>query len=866
MRQQYSSYSECIALFKELETKYPNLIQTNIIGKTWEDRDILQVTITKEVQNHKQKPALFYTGTIHAREWIGIELAIAFAKYITEHIDYDPKLNEYLDASTLYLVPCANPDGYEFSRNHFSFWRKNRRKNADGSFGVDLNRNFEVGFVPSKNTTSNVYPGPHPFSEPETQALRDFVLAHENITIALDYHSQGNVFFPAHNFIHEDAEDAIDLNLLAGNMAEEIRKESGREYGVHMGKPPTHLISGSGREFYYSRGALALVVEVGTRNISDYIENMQENIDENIRALLFALGEVKNYAKTPEALKRVENFRATAVGAKEIELEWDYEEREGVFFEIFRSKKSKGFAQSSNRIGLTKLKKFKDRNLEPSTNYYYYIRAVDKTNGLRSPYGQYVGVRTHPAENMFSKILYPVPSKIGYVGEKTKKNKEHFGVNSLFVGVSQKKGECYGVCGFSLATIPENAKITSARISFYPMNRVAVQVEKFGEWRVGQMDERTVSDIASFDDIKNAKMLSFIDRPTKSHQLSQGIWRTYEFAQQEIEVLQKSLLRREAYFRMEGPKSLPLDRASQLMQWDIGYGKFSGGLTFRPKLDISYTIDEARLDIASALEFTVTKEQIVEDRLDIGYDKAGFKQYGCVKFDLSNLPDMENIVISEAYFEIEAIKIASSNVMRFHVEMVEPADGGVDYENVRNREVIERIGYDTSVVDIKASAKQRFVFDRFAINELLNYSQKHNKVAFVISPTAQNLMCKTQIVSFLDEKKLKRPSLVIKYIKKRRTAPMPVSNLKTKVEKGVIKLEWENPKEDGFRGVIVVKNPFRVPCSPYDGQKIYGGSDNYTYDKFGDTKVHKYYAVFSYDDVPNFSQAAFVEVNKPNNQ
>ena len=861
MRQQYSSYNECVSLFRELEKKYPTLFCVEVIGKTWENREIIAVTITKNIATHKEKPALFYTGTIHAREWIGIELAIAFGKYIAKHIEYDPKLNEYLDSSTVYLVPCANPDGYEYSREHFSFWRKNRRKNADGSFGVDLNRNFEIGFVPSKNTTSNVYPGPHPFSEPETASLRDFVLSHPNITIALDYHSQGNVFFPAHNFIHEDAVDAIDLNLLAGNMAEEIRKESGREYGVHMGKPPTHLISGSGREFYYKQGALSLVVEVGTRNISDYIENMQENIDENIRALLYALSEVRNYVQE-NRLQRVEGFGATLVGAKEVELCWEYPSRDDVYFEIYRSGKKKGFAQNSNRIGLTKLQTFTDRNLTPSTNYYYYIRAVNRSSGLKSPFGQYIGIRTQPAENMFSKILYPIPSKIGYVGEKTKKNKEHFGLNSLFVGVSQKKGECYGVCGFSLTTIPENAKITSASISFYPMNRVAVQIEKYGEWRVGQMDERVIGDISSFDDIKNAKMLSYIDRPTKSHQLSQGIWRTYTFAKQEIEVLQKSLLRREAYFRMEGPSELPIDRASQLMQWDIGYGKFSGGLTYRPKLDISYTIDEARLDIASSFEFSIAKEQTKEDELEVGFDASGFKKFGCIKFDLSNLPDMENIIISEAYVEIEAVNIKAGNSIRFHIEMVEPSEGVIDYKQIKQREIIERIGYDVSVSDIKTNAKQRFVFDRFAINELLHYSQKHNKISFVLLPTAQRQLCKAQFVSFLDSKKLSRPSLVIKYIKKRRFAPKKVENLKLSIENKTIRLDWQNPKEEGFKGVIVVKNPHKIPCSPYDGQKIYGGSDNYTYDTFGDLHVEKYYAVFSYDDVPNFSQASVIAFNK----
>ena len=307
-------------------------------------------------------------------------------------------------------------------------------------------------------------------------------------------------------------------------MAEEIRKESGREYGVHMGKPPVHLISGSGREFYYAQGALSIVAEVGTRNISDYKEHMSENIDENLPALMYALSEVNNYKKE-KSLPRVDHFIATNVGSREVELTWDYIEDDTLYFEIYRSTKAKGYAQTSNRIGKTKLKTYVDKNLPSSTNYWYYIRAVCKKRNVKSPFAQKVGVRTQPAENMFSKILYPVAENVGYVGEKTKKNSEHFGSNSLFIGYSEKKGECLGVCGFSLSTIPENAIITSAKISFYPMNRVAVQVESFGEWRVGQIDERTVDKLDSFDDIKNAKSLSYIDRPTGSAQLAQGVWR-----------------------------------------------------------------------------------------------------------------------------------------------------------------------------------------------------------------------------------------------------------------------------------------------------------------------------------------------------
>ncbi len=861
MRQQYSSYEECVEFFTVAQKKQPNLFKIESIGKTWEDRDILAVTITKDVDSHLEKPALFYTGTIHAREWIGIELSLSFAQYILDHIEYDPQLNAILDRTTLYMVPCANPDGFEYSRNHFAFWRKNRRKNPDGSYGVDLNRNFTIGYAPSKNYTSNVYSGPEPFSEPETCALRDFFTAHNNITIALDYHSQGNVFFPAHNFIHEDAEDAIDLNILASNMAEEIRKESGREYGVHMGKPPVHLISGSGREFYYSKGALALVAEVGTRNISDYIEHMSENIDENIPALIMALSEVNNYTKEG-ALPRVESFCATTIEVKEIVLEWDYLSDETIFFEIYRSTKKKGFAQASNRIGMTKLKTFTDRNLSPSTNYYYYIRAVCKDKVIKSSFAQLVGVRTKPAESMFSKILYPVASKIGYVGEKTKKNGEHFGNNSLFVGISEQKGECLGVAGFSLQTIPENAIITEAKISFYPMNRVAVQVERYGEWRVGQMDERTIEKIESFDDIKNAKMLSYIDRPTGSSQLSQGIWRTYKFAAQEIAVLQKSLKRREAYFKMQGPSSLPLDRASQVMQWDIGYGKFSGGLSYRPKLDISYTIEEARLDLLSVSEFTINEDNLKDTTLRAGFDTNAHQKYACMEFDLTNLPEMENIVVSKAYIEIESSQIIStSKSLRFHIEMIETIDGEITYNKIQDRKIIERIGYDVSLTDIHESSKQRFVFDRYTINEMLQMCQLNKRVLFVISASSHKDKVSQEYVSWLDKKREKRPSLSLHYIKKRQNSPQKVTHLKHTLENGIIKLEWNNPDDEDFQGVIVVKNPFRVPCSPYDGQKLYGGKDNYTYDSFGDSEVHKYYALFSYDDVPNFSEPTFIEIN-----
>ena len=860
MRQQYISYQACVDFFLSAQTSHPHLFKVTTIGKTWEERDIILVTISKGMENADDKPALFYTGSIHAREWIGIELAVGYARHLLEHIDFDPQLNRLLERATFYIVPCANPDGFEFSRNHFSFWRKNRRQNADGTFGVDLNRNFSIGYAPSKNTSSNVYSGPQPFSEPETAALRDFVLSHPNITIALDYHSQGNVFFPAHNFIHEDALDATDLNTLSANMAEEIRKVSGREYGVHMGKPPTHLISGSGREFYYSQGALALTVEVGSRNISDYQEHMLEHIDENIAALTYALYEVPNYDKQ-NGLPRVDNFIVTALSSREVQLQWDYPEDENAYFEIYRSKRLKGCTQASNRVGMTLSHTFVDKQLESAVEYHYFIRAVSKIRSIKSPFAPVVSARTDPEPIMFSKILFPLKNEIGYVGEKTLKNKEHFGENSLFVGISENKGICYGISSFSLETVPENAVIKIARISFYPMNRVSVQVEKFGEWRVALVDERTIDNLASFDEVKNAKVLGYIGRATKSSQLSQGIWRTYHFNKQERTVLQEALKRRKAIFRMEGPTKLPLNRGSQMMQWDIGYGQFSGGLTFRPKLEIIYTLEEATLELHSQYEYTIAKDEVQDRSLIAGFDTDGNRIYGCIEFDMTQILDMQNTVVSEAYLELDAKAIKANANIRYHIEMVKMDDPEKSYEKIRSREVIERVGYDVSVADLREDRSQRFVFDSLAIREMVDTIQAKAKIIFVIKASSAKAFAKSESVNWLDAKRENRPRLILNYIKKRRKGVDKPTKLRSSIENGMIRLDWNQPDDEGYQGVIVVKNPFHVPSTPYDGVKLYGGRDNYTYDNFGDKDIGKYYAVFAYDDVPHFSEPAVLPYN-----
>ena len=129
------------------------------------------------------KPQMLVTSLHHAREPGSLSAVIYYLSYLLENYSTDTHIKTIIDNTELYFVPCVNPDGYIYNITTYpgggGMWRKNRRVNAGGSFGVDLNRNYgynwgfdNVGSSP--NGVSDTYRGASAFSEPETQAVRNF--------------------------------------------------------------------------------------------------------------------------------------------------------------------------------------------------------------------------------------------------------------------------------------------------------------------------------------------------------------------------------------------------------------------------------------------------------------------------------------------------------------------------------------------------------------------------------------------------------------------------------------------------------------------------------------------------------------------
>ena len=170
----------------------------------------------------------------------------------------DPAIVNVVDNYELYFVPNANPDGLDHVWCCNTFWRKNRRNNG-GSFGVDLNRNFPFLWGQcgaSTSPSSDIYRGPSPGSEPETQtmiALHRFLRPEVN----LDFHSFGREVL----YLYPPcATVSSAIDGLADTYIDDLRFSISPSYA-------TRFPSASGEaphDHWASGGAMALLVEVGS--------------------------------------------------------------------------------------------------------------------------------------------------------------------------------------------------------------------------------------------------------------------------------------------------------------------------------------------------------------------------------------------------------------------------------------------------------------------------------------------------------------------------------------------------------------------------------------------------------------------------
>ncbi|OHB81843.1 MAG: hypothetical protein A2Z38_12005, partial [Planctomycetes bacterium RBG_19FT_COMBO_48_8] len=260
----YHSYDEVITELIALEDS--GVAKTYIIGSTHEGRDIWAIKISDNPSEDEDEPGALFMGCQHAREWIAIEVPLYIAQYLADNYDIDADVKWLVDNCEIWIVPIVNPDGYEFSRTSDRMWRKNRRDNGDGTFGVDLNRNWSYmwGRQGLSGTTNSIeYRGPSAFSEPETQTIRDLVQAHD-FRFLLDYHSWGQITYSPWGYTFDPCPDDIPMSTMKFTIRNLIKETSGAIYIDWFDWPGAYVTSGDSCDWGYGeRGIYSFGIELG---------------------------------------------------------------------------------------------------------------------------------------------------------------------------------------------------------------------------------------------------------------------------------------------------------------------------------------------------------------------------------------------------------------------------------------------------------------------------------------------------------------------------------------------------------------------------------------------------------------------------
>ncbi|MEK4027243.1 M14 family metallopeptidase [Pseudobacillus sp. FSL P4-0506] len=146
----------------------------------------------------------------HAREWVTPLVSVETAERLLRNYATDKETRNLVDNLDIFIVPTVNPDGGHYSFYDYNMQRKNMTNYCEGteygdpsirnSWGVDLNRNHEIGSVydgysgASTSCTSGSFAGPEEVSEPEAKNLIWLADQNANIKFAMNIHSYGGYF------------------------------------------------------------------------------------------------------------------------------------------------------------------------------------------------------------------------------------------------------------------------------------------------------------------------------------------------------------------------------------------------------------------------------------------------------------------------------------------------------------------------------------------------------------------------------------------------------------------------------------------------------------------------------------------------
>ncbi len=273
---QYHTYAEMEAELASLAASYPSIARIDTMGTSVEGRAIRALKISDGVSIDEDEPEVLIMGCHHARELMSVEVPLKLARYLLDHYATDPRVAGLVDSREIWIAPMINVDGHVYvEQNHAgsssTWWRKNRVHNLDGSYGVDLNRNYgyqwgydDIGSSPTPS--SALFRGTAPFSESETRVVRDLCAGRE-FAMSLSYHSYGELILYPWGYA---AINTIDNGLFAA-LGDSLSRDNGYTAG-NAASGAIYITNGDSDDWLYGDAAFKAPVYAFTVELNSYEE------------------------------------------------------------------------------------------------------------------------------------------------------------------------------------------------------------------------------------------------------------------------------------------------------------------------------------------------------------------------------------------------------------------------------------------------------------------------------------------------------------------------------------------------------------------------------------------------------------------
>ncbi len=194
-RDDFHSYSQMTNELQNITAMYPGITNLYNLGTSVQGRTIWGLKITDYPDLEENEPEVRIAGLHHGNELMSVELPLLLAWHLVENYTLDGYISGLVNATEIWIIPMVNPDGREATPP--------TRRNANN---VDLNRDY--GYMWNGEGNS-----PAPFSQPETQIIRDHALDN-NFVLSLSFHTSGDIVNYVWNYKpHPTPDDPMVANL-----------------------------------------------------------------------------------------------------------------------------------------------------------------------------------------------------------------------------------------------------------------------------------------------------------------------------------------------------------------------------------------------------------------------------------------------------------------------------------------------------------------------------------------------------------------------------------------------------------------------------------------------------------------------------